>query len=321
MLWSDMPPPSDEGDPDGLSPDDAFALVGNETRIRILEALWAAYDPYEADNAVPFSELFEQVGAEDTGNFNYHLGRLTGHFVRRTGDGYELGAPGFGIVRAVVAGGVTATPTLEATPVAATCEQCGGTVEITYEDGTTWARCSACEGYWPQRGGEIFGFSLPPEGLRDRAPDEILAATIVYSIHRFESMIDGVCAECGGAVDVSLVVCDEHDAGAGICDACGSHFAGVVTSVCRSCKFAWRSPGYAPVSHHPALVAFYYERGIEHVPATWAAIRRGLNWREEVVSAAPASLQVTVSHEGDRLQFTLDGTGTVVDVDPEPRSA
>jgi hypothetical protein len=296
-----------------IPPDDAFALLGDATRIAILRALWAAYDPYAADNAVPFSALCDRVGADDTGNFNYHLGRLTGHFVRRTDEGYELAAPGFRVVRAIVAGAATGDPTLPPSSVDATCRRCGSPIEIDHEDGTTWARCTGCEGYWPRRGGEIFGFGLPPEGLRDRDPDAILRATIAYSIRRFETMTAGVCPECGGPVDASLAVCDDHDDDA-VCDACGSRFVGVLTMVCTACKFPWRSPAYAAVSHHPAVVAFYYDRGVRHVPGTWAAIDRGLDWDETVVATDPPSLRVAVAHDGDRLDLTLDETGTVVDV-------
>jgi hypothetical protein len=106
----------------------------------------------------------------------------------------------------------------------------------------------------------------------------------------------------------------DHDTDDGVCDACGSSFVGVVRLVCTSCKFDWRSPSYAVVSHHPALVSFYYDHGVEHIPATWAAISRGLHWCETVVSTDPASIRVTVDHGGERIEFHLDETGTVVDV-------
>jgi hypothetical protein len=307
---------TDEGDAAVRSPEGVFALLGDGTRMGILRALWEQYDPYAADNAVPFSELYERVGADDTGNFNYHLGRLTGHFVRRTAAGYELTAPGFSVVRAVVAGGVTGDPTRTPARVDATCTNCGAPVAVSYEDGPTWVRCPACEGYWPRRGGEILGFGLPPTGLRDRDPDGVLAATLVYAVRRFETMSDGVCPECGGAVDASLAACADHDPAGGVCDACDSRFLGVVTFVCDVCRFAWRCPGYAPVSHHPAVVSFYHDRGIEHRPATWAGLSRGVDWREERLSTDPPSLRITVSHDGERLRLTLDETGTVVDVDP-----
>lgn len=304
----------DEGETATQSPDNVFGLLGDGTRLGILQALWERYDPEATDNTVTFSELFDRVDVADTGNFNYHLGRLTEHFVRRTDDGYELAAPGFKIVRAVVAGGVTGDPVLEPTPVDAACERCGGRMVISYEDGTIWVRCTACEGYWPRRSGELFGFGLPPAGLRDRTADEILDATIVYSIQRFETMTRGVCPECGGTVDAALSVCEEHDPGGGVCDACGSSFLGVVRFVCATCKFAWRCPSYAVVSHHPALVSFYDDHGVEHVSATWAAINRGLHWAEDLVSTDPTSLRLTVRHGEDRIRFLLDGSGAVVDV-------
>jgi len=309
-----MPVEPDRGGTGTLPPNDAFTLIGDETRIGILQALWDVYDPYAADNTISFAELFDRVGTEDTGNFNYHLGKLKGHFVRRTDAGYELTAPGFKLVRAIIAGGITGNPAITSTVANATCEGCGSPVELTYEDGTTWVRCSSCEGYWAQRSGEIFGFSLPPAGLEDREPDEILTATIVYSIHRFETTVNGICPECGGTVDTALAVCANHEPDDGICDACESHFMGVITCVCRSCKFAWRSPSYAPVSHHPALISFYYEHEIEHVPATWAAINRGMGWREQHLSTDPASLRLTVECDGESRQFVLDHTGSIVDV-------
>jgi hypothetical protein len=298
---------------DALAPDDAFALLGDGTRVGILRALWEAHRPYES-SALPFSALFDRVDVEDTGNFNYHLGRLTGHFVRRTAEGYELAAPGFEVVRAVVAGAATETPTLGPTVVGATCGLCGAPVEVRHEDGTTWARCTDCPGSWPGDDGTLLGFGLPPEGLRGRDPDGVLAATMTYSIHRFESMLEGVCPSCGGPVDGSLAVCDDHDAGEGRCASCGYRHLGVLTLVCGSCKFAWRSPSWAAIHRHPALVAFYHDRGVEHVPSTWEGMVRGFDWREELRSTDPPALSVTVPGDGDELRLGLDATGSVVDV-------
>lgn len=63
----------EEGEHFRLSPDDAFTLLGNETRIEILQALWDVSDPHVDDDAVSFSDLYERVGIEGTGNFNYHF--------------------------------------------------------------------------------------------------------------------------------------------------------------------------------------------------------------------------------------------------------
>ena len=41
----------DGGEPFRLSPDKAFTLLGNGTRIEILQALWETYDPHVDENA------------------------------------------------------------------------------------------------------------------------------------------------------------------------------------------------------------------------------------------------------------------------------
>jgi hypothetical protein len=306
--------PSKPTNSDPLSPNEAFVLLGNETRIGILQALWENYDPYAADNTVSFSALYDHVGGGDSGNFNYHLQKLTNHFVRKAADGYKLTASGFEIIQAVIAGAVTESPTLEAATVDATCTRCENPVVIAYKDGSVWAQCSECSGYW-QGDGELFGFSLPPEGLRDRGYNEIFDATITYSIHRFETMNNGVCPECAGVVTASLTVCEDHDAGKDICETCGFHYLGTITFVCNSCKFVWRSPSWAPVLCHPVVASFYYDHDIEYVTGSWGAIRRSLEWREELLSTDPVTLRITIPHEEDELHVILNETGTVIDVE------
>jgi hypothetical protein len=73
-----------DSEPAPLAPDDAFALPGNETRVEMLRTLG------DADEPMSFTELFDQVGASDSSQFNYHLDKLAGHLVRSSDDGYEL---------------------------------------------------------------------------------------------------------------------------------------------------------------------------------------------------------------------------------------
>ena len=71
-----------------LQPAEAFSVVGNETRLAILEALWAA-----PERPVTFSELRSRVGMADSAQCNYHLYRLTGQFVAKTTTATTSGAP------------------------------------------------------------------------------------------------------------------------------------------------------------------------------------------------------------------------------------
>jgi len=76
------------------APSDALAVLGEETRVRILRVLAETGEP------MSFSELRRAVGVEDAGRFNYHLSRVCEHFVREVGSGYELDSAGAQLVTA-----------------------------------------------------------------------------------------------------------------------------------------------------------------------------------------------------------------------------
>lgn len=66
----------------GLTPEDAFAVLGDETRLNVVRVLWSAGASHEYDDVddtastMPYSELRRRVGVEDDGRFNYHLSKL-----------------------------------------------------------------------------------------------------------------------------------------------------------------------------------------------------------------------------------------------------
>ena len=59
--------------------EEAFTALSDATRIGILRTLWDA-----EDHEATFTELREAVGMRDSGQFNYHLDKLTGRFVTTT---------------------------------------------------------------------------------------------------------------------------------------------------------------------------------------------------------------------------------------------
>ena len=86
----------------------AGALLGDETRLAVLLAIWEGHDLRADDNAVPFSQIFERVGHDDPGNLRYHLKKLDGVFVTKADDedgdgGDELTLAGQRLVGALVA--------------------------------------------------------------------------------------------------------------------------------------------------------------------------------------------------------------------------
>lgn len=312
-------PPDVAPDARSVPPDEAFGLLGNETRIEILRALWEAHEPYEAASGVKFSELFERVDMADSGNFTYHLEKLGEHFVRQTDDGYELTRAGFSVVQTVIAGSVHETPGLDMAEVDARCPLCGSTIAVSYnrDRAVMVIRCTECPGDWNRNWphGTIFAFDMPPAGLRDRTPGDAFRAMLSWRIHRIETMVTGVCPACAGTVERSLSVCEDHDPGDdAVCSACGNRFQTVVTRVCTVCKEGLRVPVLGEVLFHPAVTAFCYERGIDHRIGTWDAIARAHEYEQTILSTDPLRLRVTIPVGEEELRMTLDEDLSVVDV-------
>lgn len=306
----------------GPSAVQAFKLLSNETRLAILVALWEAYEPFEEDNSLRFSELRERVGTRDSGQFNYHLEKLEGYFVDSTEDGYELRETGLKFVQSVIAGAGIDDPTLEPTEIDMTCQLCGGSVEVIYEDGWVYNRCTDCDGFWTDSNdhptGQLSKFSLNPAGLTSRSPDEIYAAAWVQGYQKIYAMMDGVCGTCSGPIERSLDVCTDHTA-EGLCSNCGRYPQVTARFRCTVCKESGRAPLGTVAKYHPAGLAFYYEHDV--------ALQYGFNkldqinrrletgkTKTEILSENPPRVRVILQIDDDEMWLDLDENLAITDV-------
>ncbi|AGB17022.1 hypothetical protein Halru_2440 [Halovivax ruber XH-70] len=319
----------DAADAATLAPDDAFAVLANETRFEIVRALWELYEPddpanvvkfadlYDGDTAVTFSELYDRVGYGDTGNFNYHIEQLTDHFVRRTDSGYELTEAGFEIARAVIAGTVSERPSIDTAEIDATCPRCDAPVVVSYENHHVKVSCSQCLGIWQNAAGDegvLFTFAFPPAGLSHRTPDEAFHATLAYNFNRIRSFIHGVCPDCSSVVEGSLDICEPHEPGGrGGCPDCHRRHRIEVSTVCNRCKSVARGPLTIAIFAHPTLISFLHDHGAVHHFASWETFHLAQTVSEDVVDTDPVRIRLTVPCDDDRLQLTLDESLEVVD--------
>jgi DNA-binding transcriptional ArsR family regulator len=303
---------------------EAFELLGNEMRLAILLALWDALEPFAKSNGVSFSELRERVGTPDSGQFNYHLNKLEGHFIKSTDEGYKLHPAGERVTRVVLGGSGLENPALEPTEIGMPCPRCDASTVITYRDGRLFQLCTECGGNFGETDelppGTLYTWRLEPAALANRTPEEVYAAASIGMLHRAVALIDGVCPECSGAIDTELKVCDEHDPGANdVCSNCGRQDEVLVLYQCTVCKF---SGGAAPsdlVSQHPAVIAFYYEHGVDlQYDLNFQKVRRVLNLGEAheqtIESTDPLRIRATVRYEGDELSVLLDEDMSVLKV-------
>lgn len=302
---------------------EAFSILGNETRLSILLALWEVFEPFTEKNAVPFSELRERVGMRDSGQFNYHLDKLEGNFVRKTDDGYELRRAGQQLVRTVIAGAGIEAPSLEPTEIDVACSLCGAPTAIIYQDEWLYLVCTECEGIYEQRHdrprGILSGAVFNPAGFTNRSPEDVWRAAYITAFQDVQSAIEDICDTCSAPMDYSLDICEDHAAD-GMCDSCGRQFAIMARFRCPVCKNHHIGPPRAIVAQHPAVIAFYYERGIpfQYKVDDFESVRRRTdlieNHDQELISEDPIRVRVTIRHEDDELQLTLDEELDVIEV-------
>lgn len=302
----------------------SFKLLGNQTRLGILLALWDDYEPFGDDNALSFSELLDRVDYDTSSNFSYHLEKLQGHYVASTDDGYRLTAAGHKIVRAVIAGAGISDASLEPTEIDLDCWYCGDPVAITYENGHLYTICRGCGGKFVDDGeapsGVLMGFTFDPAGLSRPSPEAIFTAMLFRAMQKFTMQMGGLCPDCSGPVDASIHRCEDHRAGE-ICPNCDRAYEVQVRWVCTVCKNAGHAPPAGNMVLHPRVVAFYAERGLDVGYASndfdtmTETLQAMADHEAEVVSTDPPRLRVTVRYAGDELRLTVDESLTVIAVD------
>lgn len=300
---------------------EAFEILGNETRLAILLALWEASEPFDRDDAVPFSALYDRVEMGDSGNFTYHLDRLAGVFVEEADAGYRLTNRAEHVLRAILAGTLAGERSFEGESIDARCDRCDSSMLIDYRDGMLFERCSSCGGRWgdPEYPpGVMRSVYRPPVGLEHRSPQEFHRHGNTWDRYDFMSRLEGVCPDCSGSVTASFARCESHDVDDGtVCDHCRSFWEIQLRTVCEICKAAAQMAPFAPIHTDLRVKAFYHEHGLnpdERYDAADTATIRDTIAEKTVVSEDPREVLIAIAIDGDRLEMTLDETADVIDV-------
>lgn len=291
-----------------IAPDEAFKAVGNDLRIEILRTLAREPEP------VPFTTLQETLGVTDSGKFNYHLGKLADHFVRKTDRGYELRRAGEAIVRAIRAGAITEDPTLEPRAIDLPCPFCGADQEFSYAQETLELRCPECTGVVGRSypAGTIMSYEFPIAGLRSRTELEVARAAHRLYDAEVVAMVENVCPLCAGQLETELEVCSDHEPEEdGLCDACETRYLAWTTYTCRTCDHQRTFATWFHALLSPAVVGFYDRAGDVSRPVPFAKLLTGegpdfRNVTETLRSREPLELVVEIRHEGEVCTAVVD---------------
>jgi DNA-binding transcriptional ArsR family regulator len=215
-----------------------FATLGNETRLRIVRALWEV-----PGGEATFSELQAAVEMRDSGQFNYHLNKLVGRFVQKEDNRYRLSSAGVLVLGAIFSGSYTTADRVPPYPFGDTCLNCGATLLATYEDEQARVFCPSCPTF-------LLNTYVPPRILEQYGRDQVHVALDHWGRLTVETLRLGICTNCHSRVDPELRH-EEADVD--------------VTLVAYECK---RCPKDSSISlgmylmRDPAVVSFHHEHGV-----------------------------------------------------------
>lgn len=312
---------------EGLTPHEAFAALGSEHRVRIIEELGKrqSNDPRIPDEQVSFSELLEATEIPDKGKFNYHLGKLTDIFVERRENGYTLTHAGREVVRAVRAGTLTSRPESDGLPVEGiSCPYCGSeAVWFGYDQGMIMFGCEECAGFSPddpiEIPGIIQGGRFPASGLVDRTPEELYSLAPMWGMFVHRLLSEGLCPSCAGPVTADIDICADHPDD-GVCEVCESDHAGGIRYDCTVCGYAEGMPLWGRGLVGEEMFRFAYDRGVNLNRPSPDDLRLTRDIEEDIMSVKPPRVRYTYHIDGDALSLTIDDALEITDVEAESPS-
>jgi len=295
------------------SPDDhrdlveLFELFGNDTRRKILQTLWRQFEfnKYitESREGVPFSELRERSGVTDSGNFNYHLGKLTDTLIEKHEDGYVLTPLGYNLLRSIDDLTAFSYETKPEQQVDTPCPFCGGELVVTYSRELLTVRCRNCEAL---SSGRFTTVGIRSTTGTDLSIDGLLRRAALNLFSKLRKSRHGVCWDCLGELARELTLCDSHDPGDGTCPNCEHRYTARVRVECQYCSAGGLGPLLEYALSHPATVAFYdcHGAGPKQLGPWRYRVTAFKRATEAVVDRDPATVEFRFEYQGESRRVT-----------------
>ena len=300
-----------------------FELFGNNTRRKILQALWEQFEfnkyMTESRDGTPFSELREQVGVTDSGNFNYHLGKLTGNLVEKREDGYVLTPLGYNLLRSIDDLTAFSYETEPEQQINTPCPFCGGDLFVTYSRELLTVRCRDCEAL---SSGRFTTIGIRATAGRDLSVDGLLRRAALELFSKLRKSRHGICWDCSDKLTRELVLCESHEpGGGGTCPDCEHRYATRVRVECQYCSAGGLGPLFEYALTHPATIAFYdrHDAGPTQVGPWEYRVTAFEGATETIVDHDPVTVAFRFECEGEPWRLTAHERPDGLRFEPENR--
>lgn len=283
---------------------DVFGLLADGTRVDILRAIADAQREQEEAGSGPaelgFSEIYNRTSVDTTSQLSYHLGELSGTFLRKTDDGYSFTHAGERMVRFILSEGYEQPTDFGAEPVSGTCIFCGETtLEASLHHQFLYVRCTSCEK-------AVTGYPITPAQSRASDGETLIRRVKQTQAVEYKKIRRGVCPECSGELSTEVRDMEESP----LPDA--DQFLAI--DHCEECFRRYSSPLSCRVAYHPASVAFHWDHGIDvNAQGVWdffEHVRDG-RWTSERISTDPVEYLVVLRLGEDVLELRLDSSATI----------
>lgn len=299
-----------------------FGLLGNESRMRILRALWDEFGFQEYVTATregtSFGTLRERAGIEDPGNFNYHLGELTGSLVESRDDGYVLTPLGYNVMRAIERLGEFEYASIDPWKTDDPCPFCGAPLVAEYRREVLEVTCEACGAL--AGSGHFTYVEIPSPGSGELDREDLLDAATVELTAKVRSSLQGFCWQCHSRMDTEVKRCEDHDRNdEGICETCNNRFSATVDASCSACGTSGHGPVVEYAIASPAVAAFYASagRGPGQIGPWQYRLEALADVKETVRETDPPTVLAEFERDSGRYATRVEASSRGVSIVPE----
>ena len=279
--------------------DEVFQVLSDATRIDVLRTIAVAqYENKQSGVAeLSFSEIYDRIDVDDTSKLSYHLGELTGTFLRKADDSYAFTHAGEQLVRFVLAENYLDPPDIGPIEIEGGCQYCGETtLRAMLEAQYFMVYCTACN-----RGANAY--RIRPAQVRSRTGDELIDAVIREQVGDLLKTRRGVCPDCGGRIETE------------VWDVANIPFleevpvSHVTVSDCQDCLRFLSLPLPAAAAYHPESISFHWDHGVDILGSGVWEFNRYLHdgrWTSERFDSDPEEYRVELRRETATLRLFLD---------------